>query len=457
MRGFACRSGWLCVAIVIAGSACGSEADPANADDPSDSTGAGGAESNGGAGAIQSSSMTSGAAGATTSGTAGKTGSGQGGAAGTGAAGNPGHGGASGAGGSPGAGGQGGAAGGGGSVPHATGKCNGLGAVGQWENITPPNVKLVPPYTGPIVALEDPQTSGTIYTGTAQSGVFKSTDCGATWAKTNTGRNGAQLDTGNVWSAVIDPVAPKTLYALVGYGTSGLWKTTNAGVDWDQMLPTGTGMPGFVARVTIDPTNHLHLIINFHDNCTGGHTPVCMGETKDGGATWKVLDFPASIKNGWGEGTSVMPIDDKHWIFEFWELYATSDGGGTWARTSDGLAVQGSYFQQAGGAYYLGAQNGVLTSPDGIAWSRIPNSGGGHDAVIGDGTRLFAFDGFQPPSGPNSAWSAPYSDPTHWSTLATPGLPAKLTAGFTGIDYDPDHHLLYTAIQAEGLWRMVTK
>jgi hypothetical protein len=76
--------------------------------------------------------------------------------------------------------------------------------------------------------------------------------------------------------------------------------------------------------------------------------------------------------------------------------------------------------------------------------------------VIGDGTRLFAFNGFQPP-GPNPAWSAPGSDPTHWSVLATPGLPANLSAGFTGVDYDPDHHLLYTAVQAAGLWRMVTK
>jgi hypothetical protein len=455
MRGFACMTGWFCLATVVWGFGCGSDADPAGDDSSSDTAGTGG-ESSGGGAILGTAGMTSsGGSGAAGTGAAGKSGgTGQGGATGSGTGGNAG---TAGRAGTAGAGGQAGAGGSGGSAPHVTGKCDGLGAVGQWENITPPNITLTPPYTGVIVVLEDPQTSGTIYATTSKNGVLRSTDCGATWTKTNTGRNAHELDSGFIWSAVIDPVAPKTLYALTGYGPSGLWKTTNAGVDWDQMLPSGTGMPGFVARVTIDPTNHLHLIINFHDNCTGGHTPVCMGETKDGGATWKVLDFPASIKNGWGEGTSVMPIDEKHWVFEFWELYSTSDAGATWTRTSDGLAVQGSYFHAAGGAYYLGAQNGVLTSPDGITWSRIPNSGGGHDAVIGDGTRLFAFDGFQPPSGPTFAWSAPYSDPTKWSVLATPGLPAKLSAGFTGIDYDPDHHLLYTSIQAEGLWRMVTK
>jgi hypothetical protein len=32
-----------------------------------------------------------------------------------------------------------------------------------------------------------------------------------------------------------------------------------------------------------------------------------------------------------------------------------------------------------------------------------------------------------------------------------------MSAGFTALDYDADHHLLYAAAQAEGLWRMVTK
>jgi hypothetical protein len=456
MRGDACWFGWLCLATAFSGWACSSDANSGGIDDSSSSDGPG--MSGGSAGDV------AGQGGATARGGAGGAGANASGASGSGGGARPG----GNAGGSSGSanGGHGGMVdagsldGAGGSnviPPHVTGKCNGLGAVGQFENVTPPNIKLSPPYTGTIVVLADPQTSGTVYTTTSQSGVYKSTDCGATWTKTNTGRHAQDLDSGAVWSAVIDPAAPSTLFALTGYGASGLWKTTNGGVDWDPALPPMTGVPGFVARVTIDPTNHLHLIVNFHDNCSGGHTPVCMAETKDGGSTWKVLDFPTSIKDGWGEGTSVMPLDEKRWLFEFWELYYTSDGGTTWAKTSDGAAVQGSYFHAPGGAYYLGAQNGVLTSADGASWTRIPNSGGGHDGVIGDGTRLFAFDGFQPPSGPNVAWSASYTDPTHWSVLATPGLPAKLSAGFTALDYDADHHLLYTAIQAEGLWRMVTK
>jgi hypothetical protein len=434
------------VVLVAVAPACSSASD-AGTQDGDAAAGSGGAGGSVGAGG---SSKTGGAS------AAGGT-QGSGGAKGTGgAAGGVGIGGAQGTGGVQGTGG----AGDGG--PHTVGKCDGLGAVGQWENITPPGVTLSPPYTGTIVAIADPQNSGTVYTTTSSKGVFKSTDCGATWTKTNTGRNAQQLDSGSIWSAVIDPVASGTLYALTGYGPAGLWKTTNGGVDWDQVFPSGIGMPGFVARVTMDPTDHLHLIINFHNDCTGGHTPVCFGETKDGGTTWNVLDFPPSIANAWGEGTAVLPIDATHWLYENWNLYYSSDAGATWKLVTPGGkdacgGIQGGYFKALNGAYYLTSQNcGVLTSPDGATWSKIPSSGSGLDVVGGDGSRLYAAQGFQPPGSPY-IWSAAYSDPTHWSVPATPGLPSTLSAGFTSMDVDMDHHVLYSAIQAAGLWRVVTR
>jgi photosystem II stability/assembly factor-like uncharacterized protein len=333
--------------------------------------------------------------------------------------------------------------------------------VGVWENITPPSITLQPPYTGALLAIVNPQTSGTVYATTSKNGVFKSTDCGATWVKANTGRNAQQLDSGAIWSAVIDPVTPETLYALTGYGPAGLWKTTNGGADWDPILPYGsaTGMPGFVARVSIDPTNPLHLIVNFHDNCTGGHAPVCFGETKDGGISWQVLDFPPSLKNSWGEGTAVMMLNAHTWLFEDWELFYTSDAGANWKNVTpnNGAAADVAYFRTPNGTHYLGAASGMLSSPDGATWSQIPNSGNAIDAVIGDGVRLFAVEGFQPPTGSKFVWTAPYADPTHWSLLATPGLPAQLSAGSNGVAYDSDHHVLYTAVQSAGLWRMVTR
>jgi len=181
-------------------------------------------------------------------------------------------------------------------LPHTVGKCDGLGPIETWEQVTPPYVTAHPSFTGVLVPLVNPQNPAIVYVTSDSDGVFKSTDCGATWIKTNTGRNAKSLDSGRIWAATIDPVAPDTLYALTGYGDGGLWKTTNGGVDWDQMLPQGSEVAtvagNFTERVAMDPTNHLHLLVNFHQNCGGNHTPVCFGESKDGGATWKVLDFP---------------------------------------------------------------------------------------------------------------------------------------------------------------------
>jgi hypothetical protein len=383
---------------------------------------------------------------------------GSGGTNGTSTGGSAGTGGSSGVGGGGGTG-SGGSAGSTSMGPHTVGKCDSLGAKGQWENVTPQGVTLSPPYTGALLAIADPQHAGTVYAMTSKSGVFKSTDCGASWKKIDTGRSADKLDSGLIWSAVIDPSSSDTLYALTGYGPAGLWKTTNGGVDWDQIMPMDKGMPGFVARVNMDPTNPKHLIINFHDNCSGGHTPVCFGETKDGGATWTVLDFPTSLKSGWGEGTAVMPLDATHWIYTNWDLYSTSDAGSTWKKVTpnNGAATDVSFFRTSNGKYYLGAANGVATSSDGATWSMIPNSGHSLDVVVGDSNHLFAIEGFFPPNGPDFVWTASLSNPTQWSVFATPGLPSPLSAGSNGADIDNDHHVLYVAIQGAGLWRVVTE
>jgi hypothetical protein len=343
--------------------------------------------------------------------------------------------------------------------PHMVGQCNQLAAVGQWENITPPGVVLDQGYTGVLMTLADPVNTGTVYATTYQNGVYKSTDCGATWVKTNTGQNGTQLDSGRIWSAVIDPIDPTVLYALTGYGADGLWKTTNSGVDWNQVLPLSSlpGVPGFLARISMDPTNHQHLVINFHDNCSGSHAPVCFGETKDGGMTWNVIDVPASLVSGWAEGTGVIVADSKTWLYSNGGLYLTKDGGNSWHQVSNQANVDTAQFQVPGGSYYVGSASGVLSSTDLSNWTLIPNSGGLVQQVIGDGVNLYAVEGFYAPNdGMTLMWSASYQNPSQWSVLSTPGLQMPLTAGANGMDYDADHHVLYVALQGDGMWRFVT-
>jgi hypothetical protein len=78
------------------------------------------------------------------------------------------------------------------------------------------------------------------------------------------------------------------------------------------------------------------------------------------------------------------------------------------------------------------------------------------DAVVGDGVSLFGFYGFYAPSSPTFAWTAGYTNPTSWSTLTTPGVPATLSAGANSAAYDSGDHIVYVAMQSQGLWRVVT-
>jgi hypothetical protein len=343
------------------------------------------------------------------------------------------------------------------------GKCDGLGAVGTWQNIMPPYITAHPTYTGALVPLVNAKNPSTVYVTSDSDGVFKSTDCGATWTKVNTGKNASQLDSGRIWAAVIDPVDVDTIYAITGYGAGGVWKTTNGGVDWDQLLPAGSDIAkvagSFVERVVMDPTNHLHLLINFHLNCAAGHTPVCFGESMDGGSTWKILDFPQSLASSWGEGSGLMILKPNVWLYEEGELFYTADAGASWKKNTPangfGACFPGDsrITQTPDGNYYLGAQSGVMRSTDvGATWTAIPNSGGHFCPVIGDGKSLFAAT----LSNPENIYSAPYTDTTKWTKMSTPSLPTQLAENMYVFAYDPGHHLLYGTAQSAGIWRVVT-
>ncbi|HEV8247569.1 MAG TPA: hypothetical protein VGP93_17450, partial [Polyangiaceae bacterium] len=75
--------------------------------------------------------------------------------------------------------------------PITVGACDDLPASGTWQKINPPDANPASTFddglTGDVVT--DPIDSGTVYVGVKGFGIYKSTDCGATWTKLNTGRN----------------------------------------------------------------------------------------------------------------------------------------------------------------------------------------------------------------------------------------------------------------------------
>jgi hypothetical protein len=345
-----------------------------------------------------------------------------------------------------------GSSGDGGGPPHVVGACDGLGAVDQLENITPPGVDLSG--NGITQILVDRVNAGTIYVGTDKKGLHKSTDCGATWAKVNTGRNADIMDGGTLWSMALDYVEPDVIYAGSLYSSdSSLFKSTNGGVDWDSLFPAGSEVAqtveyNFFQDLSMDPTDHKHIVVSFHANCKGATGAGCMAETKDSGATWRIFKNPTG---GWEEGAAPLTLGPTTWLLRtvMNGLYYTSDSGATWEKVGPGACPQA--YHAANGTWYAASLYGVFRSADGHAWTKIDGSPNGY-GIVGDGKRIF--DSLRDSgSGQQPYLSAPESDPTTWTTVASPNM----AHGGVYLGYDADHHLLYSANTASGFWRMVTQ
>jgi len=252
-------------------------------------------------------------------------------------------------------------------------------ALGTWENVTPPGVSLDfnnPPsnYGTQSIGLS-PAAPRTVYVGTAYQGLWKSVDSGASWAQVSTGRNGPNLSTGRNWTLAVDPTDPNTLYTVAGFGAGqGLWKSTTGGVDWDQLLPPATlsATSADVYSVAIDPADHQHLLLGFHNGWAGGPDAGVL-ESRDGGTSW--IEHPP--RSGWGTGHYVFFISSSTWLLAtqgngYWR---TTDSGASWTQVSTVNMQHGAsqLYRAANGTLYVGALHTLLRSTDGGAsWKEAP-------------------------------------------------------------------------------------
>lgn len=324
--------------------------------------------------------------------------------------------------------------------------------VGVWENITPEGVDLSI-FGGMQSIVINPQDTSIVFAAASRQGVFKSTDCGATWTKVNTGKNGDVLDSGSQWSMVIDPTNPDVLYAANGYSMdNGLFKTTDGGKNWEALMPADSEIGKalevkFVQEVAMDPNDPQHLAVTFHSNCVAPRAPSCMAVSKNGGTTWDLIPGPGK---GWSEGTGPIVLGPNSYLVAqaFDGLHLTEDGGKTWKQVGGGGYRPG--YKTDDGVWYIGsAALPMQKSVDGgKTWKQIPNTPNQVNGIAGDGKRIFA--GCLPST---DYYVADASNDTVWTKLPVTGG----AHGSNWLAYDRDHKILYSNTQDNGLWRMVMK
>jgi hypothetical protein len=367
-------------------------------------------------------------------------------------------------------------------------------AVGTWQDITPQAFSN-PPNMETLVVAVNPQDE-TVYAAASNktngagcpsgsscpdttTGIYKSSDCGATWTPITTktpGTDSANLFSGSPWAFLIDQVEPSVMYLANGYGDSPtVYKSTNGGVDWTALNPDpakAVGMPyPFVQSIAIDPFNHGHLAVTFHADCSSPYNGFCLSESEDGGGTWKEFNGPSAI-TGWLEGASINIIGPTHYIVVGSQgVWYSGDTGGHWTQLgTQWVTAPYSGVTHIGpdGTLYVGAGNSVMYSPpapnmvppfaigSGTPSLSVLSQSPGVTFLVDDGVNLYA----TPSYGYNDQefFSAPLGNLSSWKQMpdkiCSPGGKCR---GADEMAYDAAHHVVYAANWAAGLWRLVTR
>ncbi len=155
--------------------------------------------------------------------------------------------------------------------------------------------------------------------GGPESGIYKSTDAGATWNKINRGLPGG--DKGRIGMA-ISPADPEVIYAVVEAqrGQGGFYKSTNRGASWQKMSATSSS-GNYYQEIVADPVDvdRVYLLNTFTQvTVDGGKTFNNLGEKSkhwDNHAMWINPDNNHHILQGCDGGVYESFDQGKNWKF----------------------------------------------------------------------------------------------------------------------------------------------
>lgn len=347
------------------------------------------------------------------------------------------------------------------AAPAPVGTCDHLPAPGVWENVTPPGTAAgAVNGTDGASIIVDPFDPKRVWLGTGLNNdeIWRSDNCGSTWTRVNTGPGGVGdgrgiggVGDGIQWSMVVDPVEMNVMYAVSGYGAESLWKSTDGGFSWKDVL-IGSEFERvanyrFANTVSMDPTDHRHLVVSTHGDCAAPYNPSCLTETYDGGSTWRIMRAP----EGWTEGGGLIVVKGGLWVWCGTQLMVTKDSGQTW--TVGGGSCESQYIMHpfvpaSNGKYYLGTRSGVLRSSNGETWEKIPGTNGFMVMIAQGSGKVFAASQWDP----TLKWASLDNDEV-WNSLPSP--PQNGQSGIPFLAYDEAHKILYASMFLGGVARMV--
>src|SRR2546425_1395230 len=236
----------------------------------------------------------------------------------------------------------------------------------------------------------DSRNPTTIYAGIGQvstntGGAFKSTDGGGSWREINNGLTNTNL---TIYALAVDPRTPTTLYA----GTwGGVLKSTDAGGTW-RAMNTGLDATGlksnldpayanlterFVFALAIDPRTPttIYAVTSFGL----GHEVHGVFKSTDGARNWRVLSTDLAGLSLVGLAIDPQTPTTLYARSKESGVFKSTDGGESWRGINNGLAdlrVNAlAIDHRTPTTPYAGTSHGVFESTDGGGNWRAANDG----------------------------------------------------------------------------------
>ncbi|MGH8076687.1 MAG: hypothetical protein ACREPE_05095, partial [Lysobacter sp.] len=245
-----------------------------------------------------------------------------------------------------------------------------IAAGNVWRELGPSSMKMgnwvMGRVSGRINAIAPhPTDDNTVYIGSANGGVWKTTDAGIAWTPLFTNVGSQSIGAIHVESAAAQNVwvgtGDKNDGACAGYLSQGIFLSTDSGASWSAKNGSGTTAMklSVVSSLHTLPTNsNVILAGGFGDRCNGsGDTNGGIYRSADRGVTWtQTLDRKIE---------DIVTIPGSNTLYASAPgsgVYKSTDGGVTWASVSSGLSVAGSRMRLAiapSNANVLYALNGV--------------------------------------------------------------------------------------------------
>ena len=179
----------------------------------------------------------------------------------------------------------------------------------------------------------DPNAPETVFAGTFDDGLLRSTDGGDSWEQVDD----ENLARASVTAVASDPSNPDRFY--VGTEPSRVYRTTDGGETWEALegltdLPSASGWAfpprpstHHVRWIEVDPTDPGHLYVSIEAGA--------LVQSHDGGETWEDRVPGARMDNH--ELTTHPDAPGHAWSAAGDGFAETTDGGESWAYPQDGL------------------------------------------------------------------------------------------------------------------------